>query len=133
MQGGLAPGGYPGGMLKQALDWVAANASAAKSYGLPLIAYEGGQSLVNPNDAALTTLYLAANRDARMGTAYATYLQGWKQAGGQTFVHYNDVNTYDKWGTWGMLETTMNLASPKYNALTSFISSNSCWWSSCSN
>ena len=37
MSGGLvatANGGYPGGMVKQALDWVALNYSTAKTYGL---------------------------------------------------------------------------------------------------
>jgi hypothetical protein len=65
MQGGLATGGYPGGMIKQALDLVESYITVANSYGLPLIAYEGGQSLINSNDAALTRLYIAANRDSR--------------------------------------------------------------------
>src|SRR5262249_2109979 len=88
MQGGLSPGGYSGGMIKQALDWVASYVTVANSYSLPLIAYEGGQTLINSNDAALTSLYVAANRDSRMGTAYATYLQGWKNAGAQLFSHF---------------------------------------------
>jgi Bacterial Ig domain len=132
MQGGVAPGGYPGGMIKQALDWVAAYKSVATSYGFDLVAYEAGQSLVNPNDAALTSLYTAANRDSRMGTAYTTYLQGWKNAGGKLLHHFVDAARYTKWGSWGALENIAQTSSPKYDALTSFIAANPCWWSSCS-
>jgi hypothetical protein len=131
MQGGLVAGGYPAGMIQQALNWVSSYVSVANSYGLPLIAYEGGQSLVNSNDAALTNLYIAANRDPRMGTAYSAYLQGWKNAGGQLFVHFSDIVVYSKWGSWGSLENVIDTGSPKYNALTNFISQNPCWWSGC--
>ena len=54
MQGGLVPaaaGGYPGGMVKQTLDWAATNYSIAKARGLPLVAYEGGQTLVDYSHA----------------------------------------------------------------------------------
>jgi hypothetical protein len=131
MQGGLAPGGYAGGMIKQALDWVTSYRTVTNSYGLPLIAYEGGQHLVNSNDTALATLYISANRDSRMGTAYATYLQGWRNAGGQLFCHFVDASTYTKWGSWGALERLRQNNSPKYGALTSFIAANPCWWPNC--
>jgi hypothetical protein len=120
-QGGLVTGGYSGGMIKQALDWVAAYIPVAQSYKLPLVAYECGQSLVNPNDAALITLYVAANRDLRMGAAYTTYLNGWQAAGGGQFNAYNDVGGFGKWGSWGALENIMDTSSPKFNALVNFI------------
>jgi hypothetical protein len=131
MQGGLAPGGYAGGMIQQAADWTKAQKTVATSYGLDLIAYEGGQHLANSNNAALTTLYIAANRDTRMGTAITTYLTKWQQAGGNFFNFFNDVSPYTKWGSWGALENVINTSSPKHNALTSFIAGNPCWWPSC--
>jgi hypothetical protein len=130
-QGGLAPGGYPGGMIKQAIDWVASYQTVANSYGIDLIAYEGGQHLLNSSDAALTTLYIAANRDWRMGTAYSTYLQGWKNMGGHLFIHFSNVASYSKWGSFGALENIMHTSSPKYSALTDFIAANPCWWNGC--
>ena len=54
MQGGLVPaaaGGYPGGMIKQTLDWAATNYSIASTRGLPLVSYEGGQTLVDYSHA----------------------------------------------------------------------------------
>jgi hypothetical protein len=131
MQGGAAPGGYPGGMIKMALDWTAQSMTVANSYGLLLLAYEGGQTLVNPNDSTLTTLYAAANRDPRMGAAYAAYLQGWKNAGGQLFNVFADIGSYSKWGFWGVLENVLATNSPKYDAIVNFISNNPCWWSGC--
>ncbi len=85
MSGGLvstANGGYPGGMLKQTLDSARINYSIAQSFGLPLVTYEGGQTLVDygGSDAALESLYAAANRDPRMGTAYTTFLNGWRSS-----------------------------------------------------
>jgi len=130
-QGGLSPGGYPGGMIKQAIDWAASYQSVASSYNLDLAAYEGGQTFVSSNDAALTRLYATANRDPRMGAAYAQYLQGWKGAGGHLLFHFVDASAYTKWGSWGALENIMATSSPKYDALTSFIGANPCWWAIC--
>ena len=134
MSGGLVTsGGYPGGMVKQVLDWVASNYATAKTYGLPLVAYEGGQTLVDfsHSDTALQNLYAAANRDPRMGTAYTTFLNGWKSIGGTLFNHFNDVGAYTTWGFWGALENILQTNSPKYDALINFISANPCWWSGC--
>src|SRR5262249_24342793 len=88
MQGGLDPSGYAGGLIKEAIDWTTAQKVVANSYGLDLIAYEGGQHLVNSNDAGLTDLYIAANRDSRMRTAVATYLQKWRAAGGNLHSYF---------------------------------------------
>jgi chitodextrinase len=134
MSGGLvSSGGYPGGMIKQTLDWAATNYSMATSAGLGFVAYEGGQSLVDysGSDAALQTLYAAANRDSRMGTAYTTLLSGWKSLGGTLFINYSDIQQYSKWGYWGALENVLETSSPKYNALMSFITNNPCWWNGC--
>ncbi len=133
MSGGLVSGGYPGGMIKQALDQATADYSVASAAGLRMVAYEAGQTLVDYSysDSVLQTLYATANRDPRMGTAYTTFLNGWKSLGGTLFNHYYDIGPYSKWGYWGSLENVLQTSSPKYNALTSFISNNPCWWSSC--
>jgi FG-GAP-like repeat len=131
MQGGLDPSGPPGGLIKQAIDWVVASKSVADKYGLNIIAYEGGPHLVNPNDLALTNLYVAANRDPRMGTAIATYLQKWRAAGGNLLSYFSDIGSYTKWGSWGALENVMQTNSPKYDALMNFITANPCWWNGC--
>jgi hypothetical protein len=134
-----------GGWLGQAASWVAANSAIAAKYKLALIAYEGGQSLVSYPDGvnadgsstALTRLYVAANRDARMKAVYQSYLQEWKAKGGQLFVHFNDIFPPGQYGEWGALESFMQAtvpltnAPPKWQALQNFISANPCWWPGC--
>jgi hypothetical protein len=133
-QGGADPnwaGGYPTGMIQQAIDWTTAQKANANFYGLDLVAYEGGQTLVDSNDATTTVLYEAANRDSRMGTAYTTYLYKWKQAGGGLFSDFADIGASTKFGSWGALENVLATSSPKYDALLNFITNNPCWWSGC--
>jgi hypothetical protein len=99
------------------------NAAVARKYGLKLVAYEGGQSLVGyggaENNAALTAVFKAANRSPRMQSLYTTYLQNWIAAGGDLFVDFNDVTGYTKYGSWGALEYQDQdpATAPKYEAL----------------
>jgi hypothetical protein len=126
-----------GGYIGHVMANVAANVTAIAPYKLPLIAYEGGQGFVDMSKGPLMTLYFAANRDPRMQTAYTTYLQAWKNAGGTLFVHFNDMDEYGWFGEWGSLESIMQTTSPlssappKWQALQNFISGNPCWWTGC--
>jgi hypothetical protein len=126
-----------GGSLHPASDWERAYMAVLAPYKLPLIAYEGGQGFANGPTPALTDLYIAANRDPRMATAYATYLGQWKANGGQLFMYYNDVGTASVSGAWGALESLMQTvtplerAPPKWQGLQNFISANPCWWAAC--
>lgn len=125
MSGGLVSGGYPQGMIAQVLNGIAQDVSDAQNpkfgNGIPLVAYEGGQSLIDPSgsDTALQNLYLAANLDPRMGTAYAALLNGWRNAGGTLFNSFDDIGTYSKFGYWGALQNVLQTSSPKYDALMS--------------
>jgi hypothetical protein len=106
----------------------------ANTYGVHLIAYEGGQHMVGrlgaEGDATLNALFDALNRDPRMKQMYLDYLANWKQAGGELFVHFSDVSRYTKWGRWGALEYVgqPRVASPKFDAIQTFIEQNSVWW-----
>jgi hypothetical protein len=114
-------------LVPRALDSTRRQVALARRYGIPVIAYEGGQSLVGVgqymNDAALNALFDAANRDPRMGAIYSQYLAGWVEAGGQLFVHYNNCERYGPYGRWGSLENLdqPREQAPKYDALQSFI------------
>jgi hypothetical protein len=120
--------------MPEVIASMSAQATLAAARGVRLVAYEGGQHLVgsggNENNAALNTLFDAANRDARMGELYRTYLDGWKTAGGQLFLHYYNCGGYSKWGRWGSLESPEQprAAAPKYDALQRFIEQNPAWW-----
>jgi hypothetical protein len=143
-QGGVVPGGYAGGELKQSSDWEAAYATALAPFKLPLIAYEGGQTFVafpngttNGSNSWLTNLYIAANQDPRMGSAYASALNSWKSNGGHVYLPYNDIGAPSQYGEWGALQSFMDTVSPlssapaKWQAIQNFLSSTSCWWSAC--
>ncbi len=123
-EGGALLGGPTGGAIAQSLDWIAQNRSVAAQFGLPLLAYEGGQHLVGVGWAseseALTALFTRANRDRRMGEAYRRYLDGWNALGGGLFMHFSDIGSYTRYGSWGALESVSQLSSPKYDALKAY-------------
>jgi hypothetical protein len=106
-----------------------------------MIAYEGGQTFVgfpgNKDGSPMVKLYIAANRDSRMGTAYTTALNDWKSNGGQVYAIYSLLNGPGQYGEWGALESFMDTVSPlasappKWQAIQNFISGNKCWWAAC--
>lgn len=118
---------------------VKAHATVAKSYGISLIAYEGGQHLVDWKNRditkAPTKYYIAANRDWRMARAYKDFLDGWKKSGGELFINFSAPRTYQWFGSWGTREylTQPDRKAPKHRAIMSFIKNNRCWWRNCSN
>jgi hypothetical protein len=126
--------------VKTALGYVDANRALAQAYQLPLITYEGGQHFVflpeAHNEPDVKDFFIQANRDARMGELYRAFLAGWKERGGQLFVHFMSTSSFDKWGSWGAKEyqnqdEVTPAAAPKYKALIDFIDSNPCWWTGC--
>jgi len=106
----------------------------ASSYGVRLLAYEGGQHMVGwggaENNAALNNLFDTFNRDPRIKQLYLDYLADWKRVGGELFVHFSAVSRWDKWGRWGALEYVdqPREESPKFDALQTFIEQNPVWW-----
>ncbi len=133
--GGALAGGPGGGALALSAGWIDAHRSVAAARGLHLVSYEGGQHLVGysgaENNAALTALFTGANRDARMGTVYASHLAQWRDHGGELFMHFTASGGYDKWGSWGAVEYIDTPATPKQQALLQFIAANPCWWPGC--
>ncbi len=94
--------------LPAAIQAMKKTARFARTHGLELAAYEGGQHLVGAggaeNDAALTRLFQQANAGPRMGKAYRAYLAAWSRAGGGLFCHFSSVSRWSKWGSWGLLQ-----------------------------
>lgn len=120
--------------LPQAIGWMRDQAAVARARGLSLAAYEGGQHLMGysgiENDPAVTSLFIQANRDPRMGLLYRRYLDAWKASGATVLAHYLNCGPYTKWGSWGALEflEQARADSPKYDALQTFIERNPAWW-----
>ena len=109
-----------------AQDQITASRAVAQQYGLNLVAYEGGQSLIGildaQNNAALNSLFKSVNRNARMQNLYQTFLQNWVNDGGDLFMHYADIGSYTKYGSFGTYEYQDQdlTTSPKYQALAAF-------------
>ena len=120
--------------VPRALAWMADQKAVADEFGVRLVAYEAGQHLVGvgpaQNDMQLEALFTMANRDPRMGELYATYLQGWRAAGGELLAHYTHTGGCSRYGCWGSLEhlAQPRPEAPKFDALQSFIETTSPWW-----
>jgi hypothetical protein len=141
----------PDGAIAAAMAIVAENRAVAQRFGLPLVAYEAGQHLtpVSPLGTScddwnadpgcppyreIQDLFVAANRDPRMGQLYRTYLDAWRAAGGTLLMHYQAiVRPFGRFGSWGAQESATQLGSEavKYQAIRAFIAANPCWWSDC--
>lgn len=130
-----------GGWLSQVSRFESSYRAALAPYKLELIGYEGGQSFVghpqHRDGSPIVNLYIAANRDARMATAYTTALNDWRANGGHFWVLYADIYAPSQYGQWGALESSfdtvdpLNKAPPKWQAIQRFIASNPCWWAGC--
>ncbi|WPF89304.1 cadherin-like domain-containing protein [Cyanobacterium aponinum AL20118] len=107
-------------------DWQKA-LDTAKAEGLSLVAYEGGQHLAASTavtsftDEVINNLMIEANRDPRMGEIYEQLMTQWRNMGGDLFMHFNDVSPSSKYGSWGLLESTYQDSSPKYDTIMNLI------------
>ena len=123
-EGGQLPDAPAQGALAQAADWLQRNIAVAEDFGLPVLGYEGGQHLVGVglvvNNEAVTELFVSANRDPRMGQLYRRYLDDWQTAGGALLMHFSDIATPGRYGSWGALERVQESRSPKYDALKAY-------------
>lgn len=105
----------------QNLDAIKRQAELAGRFGVPLVAYEGGQHLVGysgtAHDEALHRLFAEANRDPRMGDLYRRHIDHWRQAGGGAYVLFNSMGQNSQWGSWGLLEHEDDANAPKWRAV----------------
>ncbi len=122
--GGILAKGPLGGAFNQSMQWVRDNKEVAQQHGVLLIAYEGGQHLVGVGEASandeLAQLFSRANRETQMGALYSRYLSGWESEGGGLFMHFTDIGSYTRFGSWGALETAGQISSAKYDALRAY-------------
>lgn len=124
-QGSLIPNDGYDDSLKGTSDLFRYHQNVARSRGLQLVAYEGGQHLVSSDNPKLTEFFINLNRRPEMTDLYTKLLEAWKQAGGTVFMNFSDIGRPGKWGSWGALEYVGQERSPKYDALITFIDRNS--------
>lgn len=119
-KGGLLEDGR-GGAIDRATEYMKQFADLTKREGLTLTAYEGGQHLADSDQSghnlAIMDLFIAANRDPRMGELYKQYFANWRELGGDVFANFSDIGSPNKYGSWGVLESLYQDGSAKWNAL----------------
>ncbi|WGZ96398.1 MAG: hypothetical protein QJT81_10695 [Candidatus Thiothrix putei] len=110
--------------IQNVLDRVQKQADIAKQYGIRLIAYEGGQHLVDRKSRSIRDFpnpqYIGANRAQPMEALYVEFLEGWQKiTGNGLFVAFSAPRTYQAYGSWGIKEHINQApeAAPKYRAL----------------
>lgn len=114
--------------MRENTKLIAENVKLARSKGLELVAYEGGQHLLGHgndiNDEALTKAMIGANRSPEMGAIYEAALQAWRDGGGGMYAAYSYVYRPNRGGSWGVLEYQDQPTdeAPKYQALRRWIS-----------
>lgn len=120
--------------LPKVIEEIKKTAKLAKEFGVEMIAYEGGQGLVDwatrdymqhPNP-----LFFAANRDARMEKLYLKLYNEWRDMGAGLFVTFSAPRSCNAHGCWGLKEHIRKPLdeSPKLKASLEFIADNKKWW-----
>lgn len=96
------------------------HAGVAADNGLRLVGYEGGPHLFSSFDTTrdLTDFFLTLNRDSRMGAVVTKMLDMFRAAGGTRMAYFNDIEAYNRFGSWGALESVYQHGSPKFDAIT---------------
>ena len=92
----------------------------ADRYGLPVVAYEAGQSLVDwSGRPAVVALYRQAQHDPRMGQLLDEYFALWKSDGGGVLTYYKMMGLEQPWSNWGALTSLDEPGSVKWDAMLS--------------
>lgn len=119
--------GMAGYLVGKLAPSIAAHIDLARPYGLKVVAYEGGQSLVDFNRAARSDLNhdvkSAAQADVRMGGLHRQLLATWQQAGGDLFSVFGPPsNLWDGHnGYWGLLPDQDEPGGAKWDAILGMI------------
>ncbi|MEE9328471.1 MAG: sugar-binding protein [Cocleimonas sp.] len=106
----------------------------AEKFKVSLVAYEGGQGLVDwaARDylAHPNPLFFAANRDSRMADLYKDLYSNWREMGAGLFVAFRAPSSCNTSGCWGLKEHIRQDVekAPKLAASLKFISENKKWW-----
>lgn len=112
--------------IDMALGWTRSWKGLADQIGVPLHLYEFGQHLSRRDDPNLVSLYIAANRDPRMGGLYPGYLDGLRDAGADVACLYASHYPPQKYGVWGLREYVgqPDAEAPKAAAVRSWMARN---------
>jgi len=120
--------------LPKIIEEIGKQAKLAHTFGVRLIAYEGGQGLVDWATKDYTQhpnpLFFASNRDPRMTDLYNDLYQQWRGVGADLFVAFSAPRSCNWSGCWGLKEHIRQdpTTAPKLVASLNFINENKRWW-----
>ena len=128
-----------GGSLAQSKRFIEENKVVADNFGIKLTAYEGGQHLTFAGNLSRgraqinDQLFLAGNRDPRMGAAFYQHFSEWKNAGASLYMVFESTARWGDFGAFPLKEYQLQpLAdTPKLAQTLAFIDDTPCWWSDC--
>lgn len=96
------------------------HARVARERDLQLVAYEGGTHIVGNGPAmqeeAITGFLTGYSYSSEMASLYDDLLAGWNELGGTLFMHYLDVASPSRFGSWGALRH-LDDSNPRWDAL----------------
>lgn len=98
------------------------NKDLADEFGVPLLAYEGGQH-VDPSgnkNVSWYEAYEAVQTHPKMGEAYKSLMESWyEELGGNLLCFYSSHGYTNAWGAWGAIERYQQDDAVKYDAIVS--------------
>ena len=97
-------------------------ANIAAENGMSLVAYEGGAHLTSVYydqsvQPLITQFFTTLDNDPRMGELYAKMAAEFSAAGGTELSAFQDTATPSQYGDWGVLDSSYQDSSPRYDAL----------------
>lgn len=123
--------GVPIKLREQTRYW----SKAAKSRGMKLVAYEGGQHLtpgrVFSGNSQIMNYYNRLNLDSRMGSLYREIFDLWREEGGALAMYYLEMSAPSKFGNFGAKNDYSDKHYPRWQALKEYSESVPCWWEGC--
>ena len=102
------------------VPWIQQNEAFAQQWGLPLVTYEGGQSLTSFSNLNYSVIQKAMS-DPRMYQVYVAMLNDWNEYVGPSslFMQYTFTYVDNDYGFWGLLQYASDIGSQKYDAMLS--------------
>ena len=118
--------------IPQALAALRAQKELADSYGLDLVAYEGGQHVHHmfgvPKEALALGDFLAEFvRSPQMADLYQALWDGWAEIGDGAFMQYGAINASTKWGSFALWESLED-SNPRGDLLIELNEETTSWW-----
>lgn len=109
LMGQVSSGGYLDLAIKDAK-------TQANSYGLGLVAYEGGDSLPKASNNLSDSFLRAAQADPRMYQVLSQLYNTWNADGGGLFMAFSHIGGDKGGGLWGLLNSDALSGSQKWDA-----------------